>query len=203
MLSIKTPEIIVAMVLSAVTIGAQNPAEALIDNQASLTNSVSISTKQLTTKKPVLVAINNDYWGPQSDFKVWMPGQIENNTNKELVSWSDATQTRYVIVHRDMPVEVNYYTTQQIRQLLQTSMRRGIASKGKVVKSTNLVIDGYPGLELLVQHFDGSLGEYRAFLVKGRMYGMGAVSRNELTTETVNFFDSFRVYPQQIGSSRR
>jgi hypothetical protein len=202
MLSIKAPGIIVAMVLSAVTVGAQNPAKALINNQSSATNSVSISNKQLATKEPVLVAINNDYWGPQSDFKVWMPGQVVTNTNEELVSWSDATQTRYVMLHRDMPAEVNYLTTQQIRQLLQTTMREKIASQGKVVKSTNLVVDGYPGLELLVQHFDGSLGEYRAFLVKGRMYGMGAVASGELTTETVNFFDSFRVYPQQIGSSR-
>jgi hypothetical protein len=101
-----------------------------------------------------------------------------------------------------MPAEVNYYTTQQIRELLQTSMRGRIGTKGKVVRSTNLVIDGYPGLELLVQHFDGSLGQYRTFLVKGRMYGMGAAAQSELTTETANFFDSFRVYPQQISSSR-
>lgn len=182
-------------------VGAQNPANALINNQTP-NNSVLIGNKQLTTKEPVLVAINDNYWGLQSDFKVWMPGQIETNTNDELVSWSSATQTRYVILHRDMPTEVNYLTTQQIRQLLQSSMREKIASQGKVVRSTNLVIDGYPGLELLVQHFDGSLGQYRAFLVKGRMYGMGAAAQNELTTETANFFDSFRVYPQQISSSR-
>lgn len=200
MLSVKTPKII-AIVLSVLAIGAQNPANALINNQASLSNSVSISNKQLTTKEPVLVAINDNYWGLQYDFKVWMPGQIETNTNEQLVSWSNATQTRYVILHRDMPLEVNYLTTQQIRQLLQTSMRQGIASTGKVVGSKNLVIDGYPGLELLVQNFDGSQAEYRAFLVKGRMYIMGAAAQNELTTETANFFDSFRVYPQQISSS--
>lgn len=201
MLSVKTPKII-AIVLSVLAIGAQNPANALINNQASLSNSVSISNKQLTTKEPVLVAINDNYWGLQYDFKVWMPGQIEINNYEQLTSWSNATQTRYVILHSDMPLEVNYYTTPQIRQLLQTSMRQGIASTGKVVGSKNLVIDGYPGLELLVQNFDGSQAEYRAFLVKGRMYMMGAAAQNELTTETANFFDSFRVYPQQISSSR-
>ncbi|MBD2776441.1 hypothetical protein [Iningainema tapete] len=100
-----------------------------------------------------------------------------------------------------MPPEVFYLSTQGIRQLLQSSMRENIASKGKVVRSTALVVDKYPGLELLVQNYDGSLGQYQAFLVKGRMYVLGALTSDELTTETVNFFESFSFYPERIRYS--
>ena len=66
------------------------------------------------------------------------------------------------------------------------------------MRSTNLEIDEYPGLELLVQHTNGTTGQYRGFIVKGRMYMMAAVTEGELTTEAVNFFDSFGVYPERV-----
>ena len=199
---IKAPETIIAIVLSAMTVGMQNPAPALVNDQASQSNLASVTTKQLTTKQPIQVAINDTYWGPQRDFEIRMPGEVASNKHNELTSWSAASKTTYIIAHRDMPPEVFYLSTQGIQQLLQSSMRENIASEGKVVRSTNLVIDGYPGLELMVQNSDGSLGQYQAFLVKGRMYALGAVTSDELTTETAHFFDSFGVYPERIRYSR-
>ncbi|MEY2914414.1 MAG: hypothetical protein RLZZ184_3723, partial [Cyanobacteriota bacterium] len=70
--------------------------------------------------------------------------------------------------------------------------------KGKVIKSTDMVIQGYPGIELLVQHSDGSQGQYQAYIVRRRLYLIGARTKDELTTEASNFFDSFRIYPSRI-----
>ena len=127
-----------------------------------------------------------------------MPGSIQDNELRKLTSWSDTTQTAYVIMHRDLPVEAPYLSAEQIREVLQNSMREEMNSTGKIVRSNNLEIDKYPGLELLVQHTDGTMGQYRGFIVKGRMYFMAAVTRGELTTEAVNFFDSFGVYPERV-----
>ncbi|OUL21940.1 hypothetical protein BV378_25775 [Nostoc sp. RF31YmG] len=186
---------------SALILGTQNPATALVNNQASQVNLVSISTEKFTNKQPNLVAINDIYWSPQRDFEIMMPGELVSRETDKLGSLSTATQTAYMIAYKDMPAEVDSLSTQQIRQLLQSAMRENIASEGKVVKSSNLVIDKYPGLELVVQNSDGSLGQYQAFMVKGRIYFLGAITSDELTTETVNFFDSFGVYPDRIRSS--
>jgi hypothetical protein len=190
----------IAIVLSAITVGMQNPVAAVVNNQASQANLVLVTTKQLTTKQPVLVAINDTYWGPQGDFKISMPGEVTENTSEQLTSVS-TTQTVYTVIHRDFP-EASGIPIPQIRQVLQSAMRETIGGTGKVIRSTNLVIDGYPGLELLMQHSDGSLGQYRAFVVNQRLYFMGALTPDELTTEAVNFFDSFQVYPEQISYSR-
>lgn len=195
---IKAPEIMIAIALSAITAGIPKPGVALVNNQISQTNLASVTTKQLKTKQSTLVALDDTYEGPQHDFEIKMPGAIVTNEYNKLASWSATSRTTYVIAHRYMPPEVSYLSTQQIRQLLQSSMRENIANEGKVVRSTNLVIDGYPGLEMLVQNSDGSVGQYQAFLVKQRMYILGAVTSDELTSEAVNFFDSFGVYLKRI-----
>jgi hypothetical protein len=158
---------------------------------------VSANNNQPAIKEPTLIALNNTYWGPNQDFEVQMPGSVQENELRTLTSWSDTTQTAYVIVHKDMPVEASYLSVEKLEQVLQTSMRE-MTSTGKIVRSTNLEIDKYPGLEVLVQHADGTTGQYQGFIVKGRMYIMGAVTKGELTTEAVNFFDSFRVYPERV-----
>ncbi|MEB3218991.1 MAG: hypothetical protein VKN72_22525 [Nostocales cyanobacterium 94392] len=166
-------------------------------NQAKSTFLVSADS-QLTTKQPTLTALNDTFWGPNEDFTIQMPGSIQENGLRELMSWSDITQTAYLIAHTDLPVEVPYLSAAQINEILQTSMRGQISSTGKIVRSTNLEIGGYPGLELLVQHSDGKKGQYQGFIVKGRMYVLGAVTQEELTTEAVNFFDSFSVNPELV-----
>ncbi|MHC5770457.1 MAG: hypothetical protein ACYTXI_33715 [Nostoc sp.] len=196
---IKAPEIIIAIVLSTITVGIPKPGVALVNNQASQVNSALLPTKQLKIKQSTLVALDDTYEGPQHDFEIQMPGTIVTNEYNKLASWSAVSQTAYVIAHRYMPPEVSYLSTQEIRQLLQSSMRENIANEGKVVRSTNLVIDGYPGLELLVQNSDGSVAQYQAFLVKRRMYILAAVTSKELTSETINFFDSFGVFLKRIG----
>jgi hypothetical protein len=167
-------------------------------NQSESTSSVSANNNQATTKQPTLIALNDTYWGPNRDFEIQMPGSIIDNQARKLMSWSDTSQTAYIIIHRDMPVEAAYLSAEQIREVLETSIRGEMASTGKIVRSTNLEIDEYPGLELLVQNTDGTTGQYRGFIVKGRMYFMAAVTEGELTTEAVNFFDSFGVYPERV-----
>ncbi|NJO27515.1 MAG: hypothetical protein HC874_08160 [Richelia sp. SL_2_1] len=167
-------------------------------NQAESTFSVSVNGNQLTTEQPILIALNDIYWGPDQDFQIRMPGSIQENEQRLLMSWSDTTQTAYMIVHTDLPVETPYLSAEQIREILQTSMRGQMTTTGQIIRSTNLEIDGYPGLELLVQHSDGKTGQYQGFIVKGRMYVIGAITEGELTTEAVNFFDSFGVYPERV-----
>jgi hypothetical protein len=167
-------------------------------NQSESTSLVSANNNQPTTKQPTLIALNDTYWGPNRDFEIQMPGSIIDNQARKLMSWSDTSQTAYIILHRDMPVEAAYLSAEQIREVLETSIRGEMASTGKIVRSTNLEIDEYPGLELLVQNTDGTTGQYRGFIVKGRMYFMAAVTEGELTTEAVNFFDSFGVYPERV-----
>ncbi|MEH2063919.1 MAG: hypothetical protein V7K50_16915 [Nostoc sp.] len=181
--------------LFAVISEMQKPAVALVSNRVSEKNLL------LKTKQSILIVLDDTYWGAQHDFEIMMPGKVESNDSSQLTSWSATSQTTYIIIQKDLPRDIFYLSTQEIRQLLQSSMREKIVKKGKVVKSTNLVIDEAPGIELVVQNDDGTLGQYQAFLVKGRMYVLGAVADNELTTETVNFFDSFRVYPQRIRYS--
>ncbi len=189
----------IAVTFVAMTFGMQNPAVALVNKPMSSDNLVSIHTNSRTPKQPILVAENDTYWGPQRDFKIFMPGKITENTLEQLTSVS-ATRTVYTVVHKDFP-EASRIPIPQLRQVLQSAMRETIGLTGKVVRTTNLVIGGQPGLELMMQHSDGSLGQYRAFTVNQRLYFMGAVTDDELTTEAVNFFDSFRVYPERIRYS--
>jgi hypothetical protein len=167
-------------------------------NQSESTSLVSANNNQPKTKQPTLIALNDTYWGPNRDFEIQMPGSIVDNKERKLISWSDTTQTAYVIVHKDMPVDASYLPIGEIREILQTSMRGKMTSTGRIVRSTNLEIDKYPGLELLVEHADGTTGQYRGFIVKGRMYFIAAVTQGELTTEAVHFFDSFGVYPERV-----
>jgi len=192
---------IISSLFSLALLSIQNPAIASV-NQGKLGNS-SINlglniTKEFTKKQPIQIAENDEFWGPQGDFKILMPGdKVENN--KELrVTENKATETVYMIFHGDLPTDVDYLNSEGIREVLQTSLRKNLDIKGKVVKSTNIVIEGYPGIELLVQHSDGSLGQYQGYVVKRRLYLIGARAKDELTTEATNFFDSFRVYPSKI-----
>jgi hypothetical protein len=61
-----------------------------------------------------------------------------------------------------------------------------------------MVIEGYLGIELLIHHSDGSQGEYQGYVVRRRLYLLGARIFDELTTEVANFLASFRVYPSSI-----
>ncbi|MHC5614696.1 MAG: hypothetical protein ACYTXA_27870 [Nostoc sp.] len=183
---------------SLLTFGTQNPAIALGEQPAPLSNMVSIDTNSLLPKQSNLVA--DIYWSPQGDCKILMPGTVIESTDEQLTSLSASKEIVYTIIHRDFP-EASGMPIVQIRQVLESAMRESIGRTGKVIRTTNLVIDGHPGLELLMEHSDESLGQYRAFVVNQRLYFMGAITQDELTTESVNFFDSFRVYPERIRYS--
>ncbi|BAY34059.1 hypothetical protein NIES2107_59640 [Nostoc carneum NIES-2107] len=170
----------------AIPVGIQNSAAALDSNQKSSENLMLLNKNQ--------IALNDIYIGPNRDFEIMMPGIITENNFYKLISVSP-NKTVYTMMNTDFP-EASRIPIPQIRQILQSAMRETIGLTGKVIRSTNLEIDNYPGLELLMQHSDGSLGQYRAFVVNQRLYFMGALTPDELTTESVNFFDSFRVYPE-------
>ncbi|OBQ18465.1 hypothetical protein [Anabaena sp. AL93] len=192
---------IISSLFSLALLSIQNPAIASV-NQGKLGNS-SINlglniTKEFTKKQPIQIAENDEFWGPQGDFQILMPGDEVENNKKLRVTENKATETVYMIFHGDLPTDVDYLNSEGIREVLQTSLRQNLDIKGKVVKSTNMVIEGYPGIELLVQHSDGSLGQYQGYVVKRRLYLIGARAKDELTTEAINFFDSFRVYPTKI-----
>ena len=192
---------IISSLFSLALLSIQNPAIALV-NQGKLENS-SINlglniTKEFTRKQPIQIATDDEYWGPQGDFNILMPGDVVENNKEMLVTENKATETVYMIFHGDLPTDTDYLNSEGIREVLQISLRKNLDIKGKVVKSTNRVIEGYPGIELLVQHSDGSLGQYQGYVVKRRLYLIGARAKDELTTEATNFFDSFRVYPSKI-----
>lgn len=190
--------------ISLFTLGSlpiQNPAIALVNPGKLGNSSINLGlniTKQFTKKQPIQIATDDEYWGPQGDFKILMPGEVAENTKNSLLTVNTLTQTVYMIFHGDIPTDTDYLDSEQIREVLQTSLRKNLDIKGKVIKSTDMVIQGYPGIELLVQHSDGSQGQYQAYVVRRRLYLIGARAKDELTTEAANFFESFRVYPSKI-----
>jgi hypothetical protein len=142
----------------------QNPVMALVNKEIlqNFQNTSELFTnQQLKTKQPIQIVANDQYWGSQRDFEIWMPGDEIENTKGQLITTNTDTQTVYMIFHQDLPPDTYYLNAEDIRQILQTAMRRNLDTKGKVVKSTNMVIEGYPGIELLIQHSDGSQGQYQ------------------------------------------
>ncbi|WP_414542609.1 hypothetical protein [Nostoc sp. CCY0012] len=182
-----------------IAISTQSQALALVNSSKSVLNLVSSNTRIQAPKQPILIAEDNTYWGPERDFQIFMPGEVIKNTLDQLTSIS-ANQRVYTIIHRNFP-QASSIPIPQLRQVLRTAMRETIGRQGKIIQTTNLVINKHPGLQLLIQHSDGTLGQYRAFVVNQRLYFMGTVTKDELTTESVDFFDSFRVYPERIPYS--
>ncbi|HIK07549.1 MAG TPA: hypothetical protein IGS40_23130 [Trichormus sp. M33_DOE_039] len=183
--------------LIAVIFGIQNPATALVKPPISANEIVNSNQK---ISKYLDAIAQNTYRGPDRDFAIDMPGRITNNTNEQLTSVSSSTNTAYTIMHRDSPAATQL-TPLQIRQVLQISMQEAFGGTGVVVRTTSYEIEGYPGLEILIRHSDGMLGQYRAFAVNQRLYFMGAVTPNKFTREAFNFFNSFRIYPERIRYS--
>ncbi|MEH2270908.1 MAG: hypothetical protein V7K68_21260 [Nostoc sp.] len=137
-------------------LGTHNPAIALVDQAVFSRMLVSINTNALTPKQSNLVADNSTYWSPQGDCKILMPGIITDSTEEQLTSVSATIHTIYTIIHKEFP-EASRIPILQVRQVLQSAMRQTIGRTGKVIRTTNLVIDGHPGLELLMEHSDESL----------------------------------------------
>lgn len=199
---IKAVPVIITTVFGTILLGTQYKAEAIISRESNLDNlqsvTINYTNKQLT--KDTLVANNNQYWwGPKRDFQIWMPGLITINKHDQLGSKSSRNNTEYMIMHQDTAFD--RVPKPLIPGALNKAMRKTIGKSGKVIRSRNLAIGNHPGLELMVQHSDGSLGQYQAFVVKQRLYFLGAKAGNELTTESANFFNSFRVYPQRVSTS--
>jgi hypothetical protein len=185
----------------------RNPAMALVNQGESVIFDSTLglnATPKFTEKQPIEIAINDRYWRPepQKDFEIWMPGEVVENDNDKLMTLNTTSQTVYMIFHKDIPLDIYSLSSKDIREVLQTALRQNIDTRGKVVESANIVIEGYPGIELLIKHSDGSQGQYQGYVVRRRLYLLGARATDELSIEAANFFDSFRVYPTRIVNSR-
>jgi hypothetical protein len=192
-------KLIVISLIGLTTLEIQYPAMALVNKEKSWNFQPTLPWINMQNQT-IQIAKNDQYWGPQRDFEIWMPGDLIENTKDHLMATNTTTNTTYMIMHGDIPTDTYYLNSQEIREILQTSLRSTIGSDGKVVKSTNIEIKGYPGLELLIQHSDGTQGQYQGYIVRRRLYLLAARTSDELTTEVANFFDSFRIYPSRIVS---
>jgi hypothetical protein len=192
---------IVVSLITLTSLSVQKPVFALVNPGKYETNAQWNTSNKIPVKPPIQIARDDQYWGPQRDFEIQMPGEVVENTKGHLITTNTTTQTVYMIFHEDLPSNVNYWTSEETREVLQSAMRKNLDTKGKVVKSTNMVIEGYPGIELLIQHSDGTQGQYQGYVVRRRLYLIGARTFDELTTEATNFFDSFRIYPTRIVRS--
>jgi len=143
-----------------------------------------------------LIARHDEYWGPQRDFEIQMRGKVVKNTEDTLQTMDATTGTTYMIIHKDLPVDIDFFNAEGIRHIFHTSFRGAI--EGKVIKTTDITIQEYPGIELLMEHSNSTRGQYNAYIVKRRIYVLGAVTSTELTTESTRFFNSFRIYPSRI-----
>ncbi|MDJ0618711.1 MAG: hypothetical protein QNJ63_18545 [Calothrix sp. MO_192.B10] len=197
--ALKTLPITITTILGITLLGTQYQAAA-IDNRQSNPDKlqpVRIDYTNQQLNKDNLFANNRDYWwGPKRDFRIWMPGYITLNKHDKLMS-KGSNNTAYIIMHRDIDGMARI-PKPWIPRFLNRTMRKTIANHGKVIRSRNLAMGSHPGLELMIQHYDGTLGQYQAFVVKRRVYVIGARTKNELTSESVNFFNSFQVYPQRV-----
>ncbi|MDJ0800721.1 MAG: hypothetical protein QNJ51_28590 [Calothrix sp. MO_167.B12] len=192
----KTLPITITTILGITLLGTQYQAAAIVyrQNNPDKLETVRIDyTKQQLNKDNLLA---NVWWGPKRDFRIWMPGAIILNKHDKLMS-KGTNNTAYMIMHRDIH-GMGRIPKPWIPRFLNRTMRETIANDGKVIRSRNLAIGSHPGLELMIQHYDGTLGQYQAFVVKRRVYVIGARTKNELTSESVNFFNSFQVYPQRV-----
>lgn len=145
-----------------------------------------------------LLAFNDVYKGSEGDFEIWMPEAIISRKYGELSSRSATTSTVYFLFHNDVPDGADIFSNKGMRLVMEAALRQNFEAGDRVVKSTDMVVDSYPGLDFLVQHADGSKGQYQTYLVKRRLYILAARTPNELTTETTSFFESFRVYPDRL-----
>jgi hypothetical protein len=193
---------VVISLCSLAFLSIQNPAVAFVNpgKSGNFPSNLGLNiTQEFSKKQPIQIA-RDVYWGPQQDFEITMSGKVIENTKNSLITANTTTKAIYMILHEDLPSGAYYWTSEETRQVLQTAMRNNLDTKGKIIKSTNMVVEGYPGIELLIQHSDGSQGQYQGYVVRRRLYLLGARATDELTTEAANFFDSFRVYPTRIVS---
>ncbi len=168
-------------------------------NQSESKSFALVNNHQTTVKQPISIAQNDTYVGADGDFEIRIPGVIQENKNQKLVSYSNKTQTVYIIHYRDMPSEVSYLPGNAVAQVLRETLKESFASEGKIISTTDLTIaDKYPGIEILVLNNDGTKGKYRSYIVQRRMYIMGAVTPKTLTGEVDDFLDSFGIYTNRL-----
>ena len=182
----------------------QNPVMALGNQKTSVEpslNSKVLNDHQGAIGLPILLAQNDYYRSPGGDFRVLMPGDVYENTDDTLTSFSQKTGIVYSVIHKDFPNAGNtdFLSTQDRYRILNESLRSSNKVLGsKILKVRNISIKEQSGIDALVQSPDGSVAAFRQYIVRNRIYGLVARSQGELGQEVDGFFDSFEVYPSKI-----
>lgn len=128
-------------------------------------------------------------------FSIQMPGEILEDTPEMLLSYNEATESVYVIVETPASSEIESLNEQELQDKMMTAFQSAFSSEGeaegKITQSKALKIDKHPALEVIVEHKDGTTGNYRMTIVGDRIFILGARTPKQLTLESQEFFNSF------------
>lgn len=128
-------------------------------------------------------------------FSIQMPGKIVEDRPEMLVSYNETIETAYVILEIPAPSEIEPMTEQELQDNMMAVFQSAFSSEGeaegKITQSKALKFDNYDALEVMVEHKDGTTGNYRMTLVGDRIFILGARTPKQLTLESQEFFNSF------------
>ncbi|MCF4967129.1 hypothetical protein [Nostoc sp. CMAA1605] len=185
-----------AIILAALlNIGIQNAATASVKPPTSANETVN----QPILQQPNFIAqqrLVNSVGG----CSVIIPKEVTTNEVDRLLAYSPTTRTSYLVTFKDFPIAGQLNLVEK-RQMLAIALKEGLGLSGVIVRSTDYEIDGHPGLDILMRHGDGTRGQYRAFVVNQRVFFLGAVTTDQFTQESSDFFASFRIHPDTIRST--
>jgi hypothetical protein len=122
-----------------------------------------------------------------------MPGYLTTNTRQLLAAYSQATRTAYVVVETDPHPDLRFLPPKSIRSVMRSVLLEVFNADGRVIKTEDWQIGGYPGIEAFVRFNDGNLGRFRMFAIGDRLFGLSAVTSERFTFESELFFSSFRL----------
>lgn len=149
----------------------------------------SMRSQQLVTQ----VTTNKAY--TREHFSIQMPGEILEDTPEMLLSYNEATETVYIIVETPVPSEIQSLNEQELQDKMMAAFQSAFSSddeaQGTITQSKALKFDKHPALEVIVEHKDGTTGNYRMTLVGDRIFILGARTPKQLTLESEEFFNSF------------
>jgi hypothetical protein len=146
-------------------------------------------SQQLVTQ----VTANKAY--TREHFSIQMPGKILEDTPEMLVSYNETTETVYIILETSVSSEIESLNEQELQDKMMAAFQSAFSSEGeaegKITQSKALKYDKHPALEVIVEHKDGTTGNYRMTFVGDRMFILGARTPKQLTLESQEFFNSF------------
>ncbi|WP_141699666.1 hypothetical protein [Nostoc sp. KVJ20] len=128
-------------------------------------------------------------------YSIGMPGEILEETPEMLLSYNEATETVYIILETSVSSEIESLNEQELQDKMMAGFQSAFSSEGEtqgtITQSKALKYDKHPALEVMVEHKDGTTGNYRMTLVGDRLFILGARTPKQLTLESQEFFNSF------------